>query len=69
MTDIDSSSLIVIISIGAGVIGLLIRYCFKSKCDRVEICNGYCLRIHREVNNEDNNISEEDSQKNKSSII
>jgi hypothetical protein len=60
---IDTPSIIIICSIGAGVIGLFIRYSFKSKCDRVEICFG-CLKIHREVEQEDNNINDVENNNN-----
>jgi hypothetical protein len=62
---IDTPSLIVIIGICSGVAGLLIRYTFKSKCDQVSICFG-CLKVHREVNQEETII--DDSQKNENKL-
>lgn len=37
-----------IITIGAGVLGMLIRYLFKSKCVEFECCYGM-VRIKRDV--------------------
>jgi len=64
MVDLDSASLIVIISIGAGVLGLIIRYSYKSKCDRIEVCDGYCIRIHRAVETEQLEPMEQNSSRN-----
>jgi hypothetical protein len=38
-------------SLVIGVIGLLIRYSFKSKCSDINILWG-CLSIHREIDEE-----------------
>lgn len=43
----------------AGILGLVIRYSYYSKCDIIECC--YCCKIHRQVinesgNNPDNNL-------------
>jgi hypothetical protein len=40
-----------LVSIGAGVIVLLIRYSFKSKCTDVSLCFGL-IRIQRDVEQE-----------------
>lgn len=37
----------------AGILGLIIRYSYYSKCDVIECC--YCCKIHRQVINENNN--------------
>ena len=42
-----------------GVLGVLIRYCFLSKCDNVSICYGI-LKIHRAVELELPNVDEDD---------
>jgi len=39
---------ITIATLLTGSLALCVKYCLKSKCDRVEICCGL-VRIHREV--------------------
>ena len=43
---ISGSQFILSLVIGSSLLGLLFRYCFKSKCNRVICC---CLEIEREV--------------------
>jgi hypothetical protein len=38
-------------TLGSGVLGLSIRYCFKSKCNNVNLCFGL-LSIDRNTDNE-----------------
>jgi len=38
-------------TLGAGILGLLVRYSFRSKCTDVSMCFG-CFRIQRDVNAE-----------------
>ncbi len=40
----------------AGILGLIIRYSYYSKCDEISCC-GVC-KIHRQVINENNNNPE-----------
>jgi hypothetical protein len=47
----DSTLLYGIISIGAGVVVMIIKICFKSKCSDVSICYGL-IHIERDVSQE-----------------
>jgi len=40
-------------TLGAGVLGLIVKYGFKSKCSDVNICFGLC-KVHRDIENEVN---------------
>jgi len=40
-------------TLGTGVLGLIIKYGFKSKCSDVNICFGLCT-VHRDIENEVN---------------
>jgi len=48
----EDTSIILIITIGTGFLGLIVRYCFKSKCSDISLCNGI-VKIHREVEQEE----------------
>jgi hypothetical protein len=48
----EDTSIILIITIGTGFLGLIVRYCFKSKCSDISLCNGV-LKIHRAVEQEE----------------
>ena len=50
MTDYSEGFYITIGGLLFGFLGLTIRYCLKSKCDRVECC---CIKIHRAVDLEE----------------
>ena len=50
MTDYSEGFYITIGGLLFGFLGLTIRYCLKSKCDRVECC---CMKIHRAVDLEE----------------
>lgn len=57
-------------TLGSGVLGLSIRYCFKSKCEDVSLCFGL-IKIHRDTESEvkaeeieiKNNINRQESIK------
>lgn len=53
----DDQTLIIILGISTGFLGLMLRYAFKSKCDRVNLCCGF-INIHREVEQEDNDVEQ-----------
>lgn len=58
----DDQTLIIILGISTGFLGLMLRYAFKSKCDRVNLCCGF-INIHREVEQEDNDVERNESQR------
>jgi hypothetical protein len=58
----DDQTIIIILGIGTGFLGLMLRYAFKSKCDRVICCFGL-INIHREVEQEINDVERGESQK------
>ena len=39
---VDSTLIYGLATLGTGVLGLSIRYCFKSKCSSVSFCWGIC---------------------------
>jgi len=45
---IDSVLLLSILTIFSGILGLSIRYCFRSKCSTIKCCFGLCT-INRDV--------------------
>lgn len=54
---IDDALLYGIVTLGVGVIALIVRYCFKSKCTDIQCCYGL-ISIKRDI------TSEVDIQKN-----
>lgn len=48
---IDSVFLLSVVTILSGIIGLLIRYAFKSKCVNINCCCGLCA-ITRDIQRE-----------------
>ena len=58
----EDQTLIIILGISTGFLGLMLRYAFKSKCDRVICCFGL-VKIHREVEQEDRDIERGESQR------
>jgi hypothetical protein len=44
----------------AAIIGLLIRYAFYSKCDKITCC--WCCEIHRQVNYENKENENDNTQ-------
>lgn len=51
MPSMNNETLYGISVLACGVIGLLIRYAFKSKCSNVNCCCGL-ISIQRDINNE-----------------
>lgn len=47
----NSTDIILFSTIMSGIIGLLLRYAFKSKCDTVNLCCGF-IQIHRDIDKE-----------------
>ena len=56
----DDQTLIIILGISTGFLGVMLRYAFKSKCDRVNCCFGL-VAIHREVDQEEKDIERNDN--------
>jgi hypothetical protein len=48
---VDSTLIYGLATLGTGVLGLSIRYCFKSKCEDVSLCFGL-IKIHRNTEDE-----------------
>jgi hypothetical protein len=48
---VDSTLIYGLATLGTGVLGLSIRYCFKSKCEDVSLCFGF-IKIHRDTESE-----------------
>jgi len=63
----DSAFWITIITIITGSIGLMLKYCLKSKCDSVSCCWGG-ITIHRNVEIEINDIERPTRNESKLSI-
>lgn len=57
----NDAILSLLIGSSAGILGLLIRYSYYSKCDVIECC--YCCKIHRQVVNEINDDNPEINSK------
>ena len=51
----NDQTLIIILGISTGFLGVMLRYLFRSKCDRVNCCFGL-VAIHREVEQEERDI-------------
>jgi len=47
----EDAIIITLATIGSALIGLIIRYSFRSKCEDVNCCFG-CLTFHRDVKSE-----------------
>tara|TARA_R110000868_G_scaffold117973_1_gene313102 strand:- start:807 stop:1031 length:225 start_codon:yes stop_codon:yes gene_type:complete len=47
----DNVTIYGLATLGTGVIGLAIRYSFKSKCEDVSLCFGL-IKIHRDTESE-----------------
>ena len=52
MTELSEVFYLSVVTSAVAVVGLIVRYCLKSKCDDVEIC-GNCIKIHRDVRAEE----------------
>jgi hypothetical protein len=59
----DDTSVILIITIGTGFLGLIVRYCFRSKCRNINVMWG-CMKINREVEIELGDESKKEETKN-----
>ena len=46
MVDYSEGFWITLTGLVIGFLGLSVRMCLKSKCDRVEVC---CIKIHRDT--------------------
>lgn len=51
MNGIEDATLYAMVTLGAGVLGLLIKYGFKSKCSNVSCCFGL-IEIVRDIKSE-----------------
>jgi len=63
----DDTFWLTLAGIIVGVFGVLIRYCFLSKCDNISFCCGI-LKVHRAVelelpNVEDNRLEDQNEEK------
>ena len=47
----EDAIIITLSTIGSALIGLIIRYSFRSKCEDVNLCFG-CLKITRDIRSE-----------------
>ena len=56
----DDTIIITLATISSALIGLIIRYTFKSKCEDVTCCFG-CLKFHRDINAEKAEITTQES--------
>lgn len=50
----DSTFFVTIVTILTGSFALMLKYCLKSKCDKISCCCGL-IKIHRIVEIEENN--------------
>ena len=55
---ISDAVILSIIASGVGVIGLLIKYSFASKCNRTNCCFG-CIQIERDTIHEQNIVNDD----------
>lgn len=44
----DDAIIITLATIASALIGLIIRYSFRSKCEDINCCFG-CLKVHRDI--------------------
>jgi hypothetical protein len=56
----EDAIIITLATIGSALIGLIIRYSFRSKCEDVNCCFG-CLKFHRDVKSEKAEITTQES--------
>lgn len=59
----DDLAVITIVTLIIGFMGLSVKMCLASKCDKVELLG--CLKIHRNTEQEINNIDVNDETQNK----
>ena len=48
---ITDTDIVLIITILSGALTMMVKMCFKSKCDKVDLCCG-ALKIHLEISKE-----------------
>jgi hypothetical protein len=60
----DDASIILVVTITSTLLGLILRYAFQSKCDRVSLLWG-CCKVHREVEQETKIMTETENPQNK----
>lgn len=48
---VDSTLIYGLATLASGILGLSVRYCFKSKCEDVSLCFGL-IKIHRDTESE-----------------
>ena len=56
----DDTIIITLATISSALIGLIIRYLFRSKCENVNFCFG-CLKFNRDVRSEKAEITTQES--------
>ena len=56
----EDAIIITLATIGSALIGLIIRYSFRSKCEDVSCCFG-CLKFHRDIKAEKEITTQESS--------
>ena len=61
----EDAIIITLATIGSALIGLIIRYSFRSKCEDVNCCFG-CLKFHRDIRSEKEITKQESSEEMKS---
>jgi len=57
----EDAIIITLATIGSALIGLIIRYSFRSKCEDVNCCFG-CLKFHRDIRSEKEITTQESSE-------
>ena len=57
----ENGIIIALATLGAGLVGLIIRYSYRSKCEDVNFCWGF-LKFHRDVRSEKDIVSQESIQ-------
>ena len=48
---VDSVFLLSVVTIGSGIMGLSVRYAFRSKCSAIKCCWGLC-QVQRDIQRE-----------------
>jgi hypothetical protein len=56
----EDAIIITLATIATGIVGLIIRYSFRSKCEDFNCCFG-CLKFHRDVRSEKAEITTQES--------
>jgi hypothetical protein len=58
--ELTSTDVILVLTISTTFLGIILKYAFKSKCDKVSCCFG-CLKVHRDVGFETGDIEKQNS--------